>query len=99
MAVYQRIFVVDNAATIYRLLLENIALARQADLARQRAGLPPLTRATQRALLIARRDYEAGLREIATQTAGIAQQSMRDRLDQYIQATGRGPTGRRPNLK
>lgn len=99
MAKYQRIFVVNNATTIYRLLLENIALARRAELARQKAGLPPLTRATQRALLIARRDYELGLREIATQTAAIAQESMRDRLDQYIQATGRGPTGRTPNLK
>lgn len=99
MATYQRIFVVQNSATIYRLFLEDIAAARRTDLARQRANLPPITRATQRVLLSALRDYEAGLRDIANQTAAITQQSMRDRLDQYIQATGRGSTGRTPNLK
>lgn len=99
MALFQRIFVVENAPAIYRLFVQTLEAARLADLARQRAGLPPATTATQQALVRGLTDFEAGLRIVADRGAAIAQREMRAKLDAYIQATGRGPTGRSPNLK
>lgn len=99
MTMYQRIFVVENVARLHVLFADTIEEARLTDLYRQRAGLPPATAATQRALLRAFEDFNAGLRRVAQQGALTAQKAMRDRLDAYIHATGRGPTGRRPNLK
>lgn len=99
MATYQRIFVVENVARLHTLFASTIEEARLTDLMRQRAGLPPATRATQGALLRAFAEFEAGLRGVADRSAIFAQRSMRKHLDAYIAATGRGSTGRRPNLK
>lgn len=99
MATYQRIFVIENIARLHVLFADTIEAARLTDLYRQRAGLPPATAASQRALLRAYEEFNQGLRRVAQTGAAVAQKTMRDKLDLYIQGTGRGPTGRQPNLK
>lgn len=96
MAVYRRMFVVQNVVSIHRLFLQTLELARVADRQLSASGLPPQNVALIAAVNTAYADYKKGLDSIAVRAAVTANSRIREVL---ANTQVRTDTGLSPHLR